>query len=126
MAAMTLVDGIYYTAEDLAAKNAREAASAERREAEAKKFAAEVAAAAGDEVLAAVVRAAIAPLTEEIEKQAETIEALVEAFGDRLGVVETAVGVVAPAEPDSGDGGAAGADSDKVAPSKRAAKSKEA
>lgn len=125
MAAMTLVDGIYYTAEDLAAKNAREAASAERREAEAKKFAAEVSAAAGDEVLAAVVRAAIAPLTEEIEKQAETIEALVEAFGDRLGVVEAAVGVVAPGGDGSPADGAAVADSDKVAPVKRAAKSKE-
>lgn len=109
MAKMKLVDGVFYTPEDLEAKLKREAAAEARDKAAAEDLARRTLDAAGDDVVAAAVAAQVAPLVERIEAQAELLDALVETFGERLGVLEAAAGVIVPSGDDASAAEAAAA-----------------
>lgn len=105
MAGMELVDGVYYTPADLKAKREREAAAEARRAAEAEELAKRVAEKADDEVLAAAVEAAVAPLRDEIS---ELKAALAARESDENAPEGTPVSV----EGDSAASGAGSADSE--------------
>ena len=113
---MIAVDGVFYTPEDLAAKEAREAAAAERAEREAAKVLDHVEANLDEAALAAVV----APLLERIDALENLVGESIQALGERIGKCEdaheaadnAAGGTEVPAEGSSAASEAAGAGSD--------------
>lgn len=123
---MTVVDGVFYTPEDLAAKEAREAAAAERAELEAAKVLEHVEANLDEAALAAVV----APLLERIDALENLVGESIQALGERIGKCEdaneaadnAAWGTEVPAEGSSAASEAAGAGSDDAKAAKASAK----
>lgn len=111
---MVKVDGVFYSPEDLKAKQDREAAAEARAEREAAEFASRVAVKAEDEAVSAIVEAAVAPLRDRLGKLSELVETITETLGDRISACEDACAAKAAdgaGEAGSGADGAAGADS---------------
>lgn len=116
---MVKVDGTFYTPEDLKAKQDREAAAEARADREASELAKRVASKTEDEVLAAAIEVATAPLRDQVESLTERVRACEEAHE----AGENATGPTGV--PEGGGSPASGADSggsDDAKPAKAAAK----